>query len=592
MQTPKKGKNKSMKFTEFGLNPNLIKALNQYSFTETTQVQEKTIPVVLKGQDAVVRSQTGSGKTLAYCLPMIQKNNYDYPFIQSLVICPTRELALQVAAEIKKVIKYLPNMKVVAIYGGSDITRQIKDLKLKPQIIVGTPGRIMDHLNRRTLKLQNLKCLVLDEADEMLNMGFKEDIESILKYVPGTRQTLMFSATYPQSIKDIVNNYLTNPVSIEVGSENKSLANINQFYIHVNKLHKKESLLQLFEKLAPKHAIVFTNTKRMAEDIADLLNKANFSALALHGDLRQSQRKKVLAEIKNSASNTLVASDVAARGIDINDIDFVINYDIPHNTEYFLHRIGRTARAGKSGSAVTIVTTKEQLNNLREIEKQTNSKINELTLSASITINTVKNKSAHSTQKTDSKGKESKSRSFKQNDNYKKPFASERNVKDGFERNGKSNFERKNNNSSDRKNNYNKSIRNSNSSFNTETSRTSSRNEKRYKDNKLNAFKENKFSYASDKYADKNNFRSKNAREDNKTKNYGKNKSFETPFSKPYDKRKSDNEQRSSTNSRSFNKPFKKEKEESFKPNRENGGKNYFSKFTSKKPNSRKSKRY
>lgn len=630
-----------MKFTEFGFNPNLVKALQAHGFTETTQVQEKTIPALLRGQDAVVRSQTGSGKTLAYCLPIIQKINYDNAFIQSLVICPTRELALQVAAEIKKIIKFLPNMNVVAIYGGSDISRQIRELKQKPQIIVGTPGRIMDHLNRRTLKLQNLTSVVLDEADEMLNMGFKEDIESILAFVPKKRQTLMFSATYPQSIKDIVNNYLTDPVSIEVGSENKSLANINQHYVHVNKMHKKDSLLQLFEKLQPKHSIVFTNTKRMAEEIANLLNGSGFSALALHGDLRQSQRKKVLADVKKSNNITLVASDVAARGIDINDIDYVVNYDIPHNTEYFLHRIGRTARAGKSGSAVTIVTTKDQLNHLKEIEKETNSIIKELILTSSMSLRNEKGKNANYASKNSGSVRErkdnskpktftKKSDSFENKNSFSKKESFGKRESRSFDRKGnfdkkdgfakrennsfkggntqkkvRDNFEEKNSNSKPKGNDrYNKPVdnyatRNTNSGF---KNKQDKRNFKSYDDGfkKENRGFVKNYSF-NDETNNNSNERRNNSNKRNTSFNRGKSKNYSSSKSysenKPYEKTyrensfSKDNEKgskRTSLKSQGFSKSSNSNKTSSYKNQREEGGRNYFSKFTGKKTNTRK----
>ncbi len=383
-------KENNMKFTSLPLNEKLQQSLAKHEFTDATVVQEKTIEKVLEGHDIVVRSQTGSGKTFAFALPILQKVDFSDPTVQSLVVCPTRELALQVANEFKKLAENSKDLRIVSVYGGSDMQRQIVSLKQKPQIIVGTPGRIMDHMRRRTIKLHNLKTVVLDEADEMLNMGFKEDMETILQSTPATRQTLMFSATYPAAIKAITKQFMQNPISIEVGQENKSLSSIKQTYAQVNAKSKKEALLEFFEKFKPQHPIVFTNTKAMADDLAELLVDNNYNALALHGELRQSQRKRVMDAIKKDTTSILVASDVAARGIDLNDIDYIINYDLPYNVEYFLHRMGRTARAGKSGNAFTLISSRDQLVRLREFEKETNAKVNEITLTQSIGDNSNK----------------------------------------------------------------------------------------------------------------------------------------------------------------------------------------------------------
>lgn len=373
-----------MKFTEMALNENLQKALKNNKFVSPTEVQQKTFDVIVAGRDVVVRSQTGSGKTFAFALPVLQTlNTQDTNTIQALVVCPTRELALQVANEIKKLASYLPDVRYVAIVGGSDMTRQIKSLKKKPQIVIGTPGRIMDHMRRRTLKLHELQTLVLDEADEMLNMGFKEDIETILKGASKQHQTLMFSATFPSFIKQITKEFMTNPVNIEVGQDNKSLSNIKQTFATVKQKDKKEALLEFFELQRPKHPIVFTNTKAMADNLQKMLSSHGMPALALHGEMRQSARKRVMQEMKKNKNAILVASDVAARGIDIDDIDYVINFDLPNNLEYFLHRIGRTGRAGKQGNAFTLLSSKDQLKSFRKIEKETNSITKEVILNVS-----------------------------------------------------------------------------------------------------------------------------------------------------------------------------------------------------------------
>lgn len=374
-----------MKFTKLGLDPQILKALDSIGFETATEVQLKTIPYVLKGKDVTVRSQTGSGKTFAYILPLIQNIDYNDPNIQVLVVCPTRELSLQVKEEVDKLKKHMARLNVVPIYGGSDIQRQISGLKKKPQIVIGTPGRLLDHINRKTLKLHTIKAVVLDEADEMLNMGFKDDMEDILKHTQKDRQTLMFSATYSKEILELTANYQNNPVKIEIGEDKKSLDNIKQYYINVNRNEKMDAIIKLFNKNAPQKAIIFTNTKIMAQNLSDFLNKNGYFSQSLHGDLRQSTRKKVINEIKTDKVSILVASDVAARGLDINDVDYVINYDLPNNVEYFLHRIGRTARAGKNGNAVTFITNKTQLNILKDYEKLTNSTMSELSLGLTFT---------------------------------------------------------------------------------------------------------------------------------------------------------------------------------------------------------------
>ena len=376
-------KGNKMKFTELALNEDILKALQNGGFTNPTEVQQKTLAPVLQGNDVVVRSQTGSGKTFAFALPLLQNMEKELNTVQALIVCPTRELALQVSNEIAKLAKFLQGIKIVSVYGGSDISRQIRSLKQKPQIVVGTPGRIMDHMRRHTLKLQNLKTIVLDEADEMLNMGFKEDIETILQDIPKQHQTLMFSATFPAFIKKITKEFMTNPISIEVGEQNKSLSNIKQTYATVKQKDKKEALLDFFETIQPKHPIVFTNTKAMADSLQKTLSKEGYDAHALHGEMRQSARRRVMLEMKRNPNSILVASDVAARGIDIDDVDYVINFDLPNNVEYFLHRIGRTGRAGKKGNAFTLLASKQQLKQFKDYEKQTHSNTQELVLEVS-----------------------------------------------------------------------------------------------------------------------------------------------------------------------------------------------------------------
>ncbi|MDD4686255.1 MAG: DEAD/DEAH box helicase, partial [Clostridia bacterium] len=368
-----------MEFKDLGLKSQLLKALEHNGFVKPTEVQELAIPVALEGKSVVVRSQTGSGKTLAFGLPIINNVDIDINEVQVLVICPTRELASQVTDEFIKLIKFTDNIKVVPVFGGSDMSRQINAIK-GAKIIVGTPGRIMDHMRRKTLKLHSVKSIVLDEADEMLEMGFKEDVETILKAIPNERQTLLFSATFSKQIKAIISNFLQGATNIEVGKENQSVKNIVLTYTLVSKNQKREALVEILNLYNPYTAIVFCNTKSMVSVVASHLRGLNYKAVELHGDLRQSERKRVMDAMKTGRSNILVATDVAARGIDINDVDYIINFDLPQKVEYFLHRIGRTARAGKGGNAVTIITTGEQLKSLKRFEIETMSKISEIIL--------------------------------------------------------------------------------------------------------------------------------------------------------------------------------------------------------------------
>ncbi len=372
-------------FQNLLLSEEVVNSLIQKGYTVPTEIQSKCIPLIVQGNDVVGRSQTGSGKTFAFGLPAIDKIDTQIPGVEILIICPTRELALQVADEIRKITANKEGCKLVPVYGGADISRQITALK-RGKIVVGTPGRLMDHIQRRTLKLDKLKMLVLDEADEMLNMGFKEDIDQILKSVPKSRQTVMFSATIPPAIKAITKDYMNNPVYVEVGGELNAIDKINQSFIKTKRTGKKESLLKFFEEIKPERTIVFCNTKRMADEINIFLNNKGVAALALHGDMRQSERKRVMGDIKNQKASTLVATDVAARGIDINDVEYVLNYDLPNEVEYYIHRIGRTGRAGKSGNAVSFINTGEQMSRLMLFKNSTKSKIEEHILSEKLTL--------------------------------------------------------------------------------------------------------------------------------------------------------------------------------------------------------------
>lgn len=363
-----------MDFLNLGLSKEIVDVLTNLGYTVPTEIQAKAIPLLIANKDVVGRSETGSGKTFAFGLPIIQNVNRDDETIQALVVCPTRELAMQDADEIKKVALPL-GVRVCAVFGGSNLDRQIDALKRKPQIVVGTPGRIIDLLKRKALKIASTSKIVLDEADEMLDMGFRPDIEKILQNVAKQRLTILFSATIPDEIKEIIKTYQTDSVMVEVGTENKALDKIEQRYMFVDQKNKKEALKELFYSDIFDKTIVFVNTKRYAEDLERFLNKNKVSAKALHGDLRQSARTRVMKMFKDGKIDILLATDVAARGLDIKEVMYVVNFDLPNQLEFYVHRIGRTARAGKSGKVVDIITNLSQLSNLREIEKLTNAKI-------------------------------------------------------------------------------------------------------------------------------------------------------------------------------------------------------------------------
>ncbi len=366
-------------FKQLGLPAPILRALEEMGFENATEIQAQSIPLIQMGYDVVGRSQTGTGKTAAFAIPAIGKiqNGEEKRSVQVLLLCPTRELAVQAADEIKKIAKYTEGVKAVAVYGGAPIERQILQLR-NANIVIGTPGRVMDHMRRHTLKLQNLKMLILDEADEMLSMGFREDIETILQETPEDRQTILFSATMPKEIMEIISNYQKEPQIVEVNKQQVTLDAIGQFYYEVPMGRKNDMLLLLLAEQDPKRSIIFCNTKKMVDDLTQFLNDKGYRAEGLHGDLKQSQRDSVMGAFKGGRTTILVATDVAARGIDVDDIDCVINYDIPQNNEYYVHRIGRTGRAGKSGTAYTICSGRRQVFLMKDIAKATRSGIVQL----------------------------------------------------------------------------------------------------------------------------------------------------------------------------------------------------------------------
>ena len=374
-------------FKQLGLPAPTLRALEEMGFENATEIQAQSIPLIQMGYDVVGRSQTGTGKTAAFGIPAINMidTTEEKRSVQVLLLCPTRELAVQAADEIKKIAKYTDGIKVVAVYGGAPMDRQIMQLR-NANIVVGTPGRVMAHMRRHTLKLNNCKMIILDEADEMLSMGFREDIETILQEVPEERQTILFSATMPKEIMEIISNYQKEPQIIEINKQQVTLDAIGQFYYEVPMGRKNDMLLLLLAEHDPKRSIIFSNTKAMVDELTTFLNENGFKADGLHGDMKQSQRDSVMGAFKGGRTTILVATDVAARGIDVDDIDCVINYDIPTNNEYYVHRIGRTGRAGKSGAAYTICSGRRQVYLMQDIAKATKSEVIKLEIPTAASI--------------------------------------------------------------------------------------------------------------------------------------------------------------------------------------------------------------
>ncbi len=347
-----------LKFSELNLDKKLLKSIEAIGFEEATPIQSETIPLALEGKDVIGQAQTGTGKTAAFGLPMLDKIDTEKSTIQGLVIAPTRELAIQTQEEIYRLGKD-KRIKVQAVYGGADIGRQIRALKNKPHIVVGTPGRMLDHINRRTLKLETVETLVLDEADEMLNMGFLEDIEAIISKVPETRQTLLFSATMPDSIKRIGVKFMKEPEHVKIKAKEMTANLIDQYFVRCKEFEKFDIMTRLFDVQNPELTIVFGRTKRRVDELARGLEMRGYKAEGIHGDLPQHKRMSILKAFKNDEIDILVATDVAARGLDISGVSHVYNYDIPQDPESYVHRIGRTGRAGKEGMSVTFVTPNE-----------------------------------------------------------------------------------------------------------------------------------------------------------------------------------------------------------------------------------------
>ncbi len=362
---------KKLRFNELNLSEHILSAVKEMGFEEASPIQSETIPVILSGKDVIGQAQTGTGKTAAFAIPVIEKLDINSRFIQALILCPTRELVMQVTEEFRKLMKFDKNSSdssVVAVYGGQEIDRQFKALKKKPVIIVGTPGRIMDHMRRGSISFSEVSMLVLDEADEMLDMGFREDIEFILGETPPERQTVMFSATMSKEILSLTDRFQKNPVIIDVTSQKINSPIIDQMYFEISEKAKPEAVARLIDFYDIKLALIFCNTKTKVDELVEILKTRGYFAEGLHGDMSQKQREKVMSGFRNGVVEILVATDVAGRGIDVNDINAVFNYDLPRDDEDYIHRIGRTGRAGKSGRSFTFVNGRE-IYNLRRIER-------------------------------------------------------------------------------------------------------------------------------------------------------------------------------------------------------------------------------
>ncbi len=368
-----------MKYQDTKLKPEILQGLEEMGFETMTPIQEQAIPAILDGKDIVGLAQTGTGKTAAFGIPLISLVDPAEQGVKAVVLCPTRELAMQDAEEIGNMGKYLPGLKILSVYGGSDIVRQLKALRKGVTAVIGTPGRVMDHMRRGTLKLEHVKYLVLDEADEMLDMGFRDDIETICQAMPEARQTALFSATMPDEILELTKAYQKDPQIIEVSHDELTVPKIKQSYYMVKGRQKDEALCRLIDYMCPKRALVFCNTKRKVDQLTLLLKRRGYSAEGLHGDLSQQQRDRVMELFRSGNLDLLLATDVAARGIDVDDVDIVFNYDLPQEMEYYVHRIGRTGRAGKKGKAVSLINTRER-HKINALEEFTGASIKEKTM--------------------------------------------------------------------------------------------------------------------------------------------------------------------------------------------------------------------
>lgn len=357
------------------LDPRILRAVKEMGFTKLSPIQEQAIPSLLNGEDIIGQAQTGTGKTAAFGIPAIQKIDPELKKLQVIILCPTRELAIQAAEELRKLARFMHGVKILPVYGGQEISRQIMGLK-GVQIIVGTPGRVMDHMRRHTIRLDDIKMVVLDEADEMLNMGFREDMETILGQIQNEHQTALFSATMPKPILDITDQFQKDAKLIKIAAKELTIPLVSQRYYRVKKQDKDAACIRLLEYYQPKLTLIFCNTKKKVDELAEALKRQGYQAEGLHGDMSQHQRDVAMGRFRNGSTSILIATDVAARGIDVDDVEAVINYDIPQDIEYYVHRIGRTGRAGRTGRSFTFVSGRD-IYQLHDIERVCHTTIEE-----------------------------------------------------------------------------------------------------------------------------------------------------------------------------------------------------------------------
>lgn len=379
-----------VKFEDLPISDEIKRSVAELGFEEPSPIQAQSIPVILTGKDVIGQAQTGTGKTAAFSIPVLEMVDPNKKCVQAVVLCPTRELAIQVSSEMRKLGKYKSGIKTLPVYGGQPIDRQIKSLKSGVQVVIGTPGRVIDHINRRTLKMDEVKMLVLDEADEMLDMGFREDIELILEQTPAERQTTFFSATMSKEILELTKKYQDDPELIKIVRKELTVPNIKQYYIETRRANKLEVLCRLIDVYNPKLSVVFCNTKRGSDELVSELQARGYFADALHGDLKQTQRDIVMDKFRQGTIDILVATDVAARGIDVDDVEMVFNYDLPQDEEYYVHRIGRTGRNGHIGKSFTFVVGKER-SKMFSIQKYANTKMKQGKIPTIEEVNNVKN---------------------------------------------------------------------------------------------------------------------------------------------------------------------------------------------------------
>jgi ATP-dependent RNA helicase DeaD len=361
-------------FSELGLSENLLKAISRLGYEKAAPIQAEAIPLILAGHDIIGQSQTGSGKTAAFAIPVIDMTDPHIRGVQALILCPTRELTVQVAEEVYKLSAFKRSVHSAPIYGGQSYDRQISALKHGAQIVIGTPGRILDHLSRGTLKLSNLRMVVLDESDEMLDMGFRDDIEEVLQSAPKERQFICFSATMSKAVLELIRKYSSNPRTVKIEHKILTVPTVEQAYYEIRGRSKTEALTRLIDLYDLKLGIIFCNTKRMVDELTEEMTARGYSADRIHGDMSQAHREKVMTRFRSSAIEFLVATDVAARGIDVENVEVVFNYDIPWDEEDYVHRVGRTGRAGRSGKAFSLIAGRE-IYKLQSIERYTRMKI-------------------------------------------------------------------------------------------------------------------------------------------------------------------------------------------------------------------------